>query len=398
MTWRDNLLAGTFRGAGFLLDSAESSTGRRTVVHEFPSRDEPQVEDLGRLREEFGLEMYVIGPDYMVARDALIVALRAPGPAELVHPYLGQLTVRVAGEIRWVESSREGGMARFTARFVAAAPVVYPRRESATPEATESAADAAEAASGVSFTAVFSAAGQPNYVGNAAVDQLRSLARDLRAASGQVTSLSAPYAAYVAALDTFSSSAGELIGSPADLAADILSLVATLNSLVSRPRDALAALRTLFGWQSGAPATDGDTQADVALAANQVALQELVAQTAAAEACRAVSRSDYASYDDAVALRDELVTELDQRVESGVPDSVYLALTALRSAICADIQARGADLARLVTITLPESVPAIVLAWRLYGDSGRDAALIERNALSDPFFTPALVPLEALSE
>src|SRR5262245_27796266 len=100
MTWREDLrriaidgrelVGASFRGAPFLVESSERSGGRRVVVHEFPLRDEPFVEDLGKRGSVFRVDGYVIGDDYLTQRDALLAALEdESGPGELVHPYHG---------------------------------------------------------------------------------------------------------------------------------------------------------------------------------------------------------------------------------------------------------------------------------------------------------------------
>ena len=95
MTWCEKLQPGSYRKAPFSVESSEASGGRRVVVHEFPGGDQPSTEDLGRRRHEYPLDVLVTGPDYMGLRDRLIEALDAPGPGELVHPYLGRKNVVV---------------------------------------------------------------------------------------------------------------------------------------------------------------------------------------------------------------------------------------------------------------------------------------------------------------
>ncbi|MNN99925.1 hypothetical protein D3C81_2196910 [compost metagenome] len=46
--WRDRKQGASFRGVPFLVDTDSVPVGRRTQLHEFPQRDQPFVEDLGR--------------------------------------------------------------------------------------------------------------------------------------------------------------------------------------------------------------------------------------------------------------------------------------------------------------------------------------------------------------
>ena len=82
--WRDRYRKGSFRGAAFVTTRGEFAGGRRTVVHEFPGRDEPVNEDMGRRARRFTIECHCIGADYMTARDALLDALEKGGDGLLV--------------------------------------------------------------------------------------------------------------------------------------------------------------------------------------------------------------------------------------------------------------------------------------------------------------------------
>lgn len=85
------------------------------------------------------MEAFVLGPDYMKDRDALIDALETPGAGQLVHPYYGSLVVTVSSDIDVSETSQQGGMARISATFVEAG-------ELNAPEVTEDTVAAVEEA------------------------------------------------------------------------------------------------------------------------------------------------------------------------------------------------------------------------------------------------------------
>ena len=126
MAWRDNLVDASFRGVGFQVDETEAPiAGRRVAVHEYPGRDEPFVEDLGRRTKRWSIEAFVVGDDYATVRDRLIDACDMPGAGELVHPYLGSLQVACTA-CSLTERTREGRMARFSLSFVEAGANQYP--------------------------------------------------------------------------------------------------------------------------------------------------------------------------------------------------------------------------------------------------------------------------------
>ena len=81
---------GYFRGAPFRLDSYETSGGRRNQVFEYPMRNTPHSQDLGRRARKFNFTGYVLGPLWEIQRDALINACEEDGPGLLVHPFHGE--------------------------------------------------------------------------------------------------------------------------------------------------------------------------------------------------------------------------------------------------------------------------------------------------------------------
>lgn len=91
MAWRDELRPASFRGVSFYVEGGTLTFGRRLAIHEYPQREKPYVEDLGKKARVYRLEAFVLGPDYMKDRDALIDALETPRRAT------GSSVLRVAG-------------------------------------------------------------------------------------------------------------------------------------------------------------------------------------------------------------------------------------------------------------------------------------------------------------
>ena len=126
MAWRDRLLPGSFRGVRFGIRSHSTlAGGRRVKPFQYPGRNEPFTEDLGRVADEPEIDGWIVGDDYAARRDALRRASRIEGPGTLVHPYLGIMQVSCTA-LRLTESSGEGGMVRFSMTFVEAGAPRFP--------------------------------------------------------------------------------------------------------------------------------------------------------------------------------------------------------------------------------------------------------------------------------
>lgn len=119
MSWRDSLRPASFRGAQFRVDLSAKAGGRRGQSYEFPKRDTPQDEDLGRRAKRFSVAGWVVGEDYLEDAARLEAALTAEGPGQLVRPLGGSHRVRCETYTR-TERRTDGGLAFFDMSFVEA--------------------------------------------------------------------------------------------------------------------------------------------------------------------------------------------------------------------------------------------------------------------------------------
>lgn len=422
--WRDNLKPGSFRGVPFLFDDARTSFGRRTAIHEYPLRDKPYPEDLGRKYFQYNLDVYVLGPDnYMPKRDALIAALVKGGRGPLVHPLFGTVQVKVTDAQQVSESTREGGIARFSLSFVEDGPLPVQAAAAASGAATTSAASSAQAASQAGFVAAF--ASGPSFVQLAAV-------ADLNDALGQIQAIGAGLISDATALWSWGQSVASIAGIGLEIFAGVSGYAASIGALVARlsflalpyaagstpgwasqialagqrPAGSLTAsqvdaarlaqlalARIAPSDPSLAPATpDLQIQAD-----NQVALFALIAQAALIEASQAAVAMSFDSQDQAIAVRDALAQALDAAALATEDEATAQALDALRVAMVNDITAEAINLPLLITVTPPQTVPAVALAHRIYDDPSWDADIVSRNGVLHPLFVAGGQPLKVLS-
>ena len=137
--WRAALQPAQFRDAFFHVEADSIESGRRVVVHEFPKKNVPYSEDMGRRAYEFTVRGYCIqfpydNPpdgsrggsqlqrrDYRIARDILVRELTSGEPGILFLPTYGgtQLEITViCPRFRLMEEERVGGYCVFDMTFV----------------------------------------------------------------------------------------------------------------------------------------------------------------------------------------------------------------------------------------------------------------------------------------
>ena len=124
--WRDQLLPATYKGARFHCEVNAIESGRRIVQHEFPKKDLPYAEDMGRAAAMFTIRGYCIAypsddddfyqRDYRQARNKLAQKLNEVGAGLLQLPTYQSLMV-VCTRYRLMEEERFGGYCVFDMTF-----------------------------------------------------------------------------------------------------------------------------------------------------------------------------------------------------------------------------------------------------------------------------------------
>lgn len=396
---------GSFRGVPFRTEAHDMSGGRRGVVHEFPQGEKPVWEDLGRAARRYRIECHIVGADYPAGANALADALDAPGAGTLIHPWLGSMQVAVGdgGWSRQDSAGEDGGIARFSIEFLETGLPAVPQPATDTGSAATAAADDAAAAAPGQFAKGFSIAKATAFVEKAAATVVTGAATLTAIQGGLMGGAGPALRAFQSGLSLLGG-AGTLLRAPIDLGLAIVGLVQTLSVLGGGHGQRVRAFGALMDFGGDLDPVVGDTPARGQERANQAAIVQLVNLAASAELVRVLAGSSFASYEDAVAARDDAadrIARLELRQADAGDDDGAAQYASLRRAMVRDITARGGTLDRLQSHTPPATVPALVLAHRIYGDpagvEARAAELVERNRIAHPGFVPGGQPLQILS-
>lgn len=396
MSWRERLQPGSFRDVPFLLQDNTCSGGRRQVVHEYPGREQGFVEDNGRRDTRHSLQLYLIGADYDQRREQLQQALEsAAGAGTLVHPRKGSLQV-VVDEYSYTESTAEQGMARFDVTFIEAQSQVQPQALVDTQANVANAAQQALQSSQAVFAREFTITGLPEFVNHSSLTRLETMVEQLRGVNGQLRAAQQPVSDFFQSIDNLKAELEHLVRQPAVLAARLVAGMESLAGVIDEGGDTVA----LYVDLSTTPAVATpafNTPSRLQEQANLQAINRLQSQAAVTLAALASSELAYVSYQQAIAVRDQVLQLIDEQLHSA-NDEVYIAMRELRACVVKDIQQRGGSLARIEYFTPVVTAPALVLAYRLYADYRREDELLQRNDLEHPAFVPAGEALEVLIE
>lgn len=395
MAWRDQLRPASFRGVLFFVETEEVSGGRKTVTHEYPLKDEAFVEDMGRKTRGFSLDGFVIGANYMSARDALIAALETEGPGALVLHYGGERKV-ACGAYRYRETADDGGMARFSMEFIETpAQPIQPAAATVSTIAVATKANALSTVLSSTFTDVFSVLRQPQFAIDSVTQLLTDAASELDAAFAPIITAAQDLATFKRSVTNMIEAAEDLVRAPTELAAEVAAILGLAPLSAGVSRETVTALIKAYDFTTTAPVPDEDTPTRTTEAANQAALTAFWRSAIIAQAAIVIVDVGFDSYDDAVEARDQILTRLDAESETA-GDDVFPALQSLRAALVVAVPGPDNDLVRLVPVTPPTTVPSVVLAYSLYGDLDSELDLVARNRIRHAGFIPGGVQLQVL--
>ncbi|QVK31794.1 DNA circularization protein [Pseudomonas syringae] len=463
-TWRDSLLPASFRGVGFFIEKAVVPAGRKGQLHEFPQRDEPYFESLGKQSKVHTLTGFIVGPDCFEQRDRLLQALEQEGAGELVHPWLGRLPVQV-GECGVTHNLSEGGLVRLDLKFYPANPLKFP----------VSTLNTRRQLLGASESLLDSALRRYRSV-MATVDAVRINIQALRSAlSGVFATIQRQFTPFMTIYSDVTALVHSLVNAPLTVSTLFTTFFASFDGDSRRARRANgtssiggASTGTNAGSGSGS-STGGGSGSGSASGSNGTAASSAAARSGSNGGVSFVETVDYRSViseatqqaeavsginlvsqssgldtgvtaqaaanlvQDALLVKvakivasmpvattvtpltvvpslDQQVTQALQRVDVPVADDVielrdtlssaiweaslkadaehYLALNTLRQALIRHLNAVAASGVRLVDMKVSESLPALVLAYRRFGDASRAQEMVQRNRLAHPGFVP----------
>lgn len=433
MSWIDNLQDASLRGVPFKVDEDEATFGRRVQVHEYPNRDKPWAEDMGRATRRFSVQAYLVGDDYFEQRNRLIEAVEKPGSCTLVHPFYGEMTVTVTDEVRVSHTKDEGRMCRVSFSFIESGELSFPKAGIATGTKLTGAAALMDNFLSSAFEA-FGLDGLPDFTQNGLLDDatemfdtvtdaMQYVDSGISAASrlmqGDLSVLLMPPSSgmnFVNQLQTMWRAGTKLTGN----VTDVISMVKGLSGITldtglaprgvwktdsastqarTEQRNYVAqairtsalseAVNTVTNLpKSTASTTVTSEQSSTAVIVSHPAVNDLLEDDTAVGVITSTGTDTVPSWDDLTEVRDTLNTAIDQEMVRVTDDGLFLALRQVRTALNEDITSRLEQTSRTIERVPPEVLPAVVLAADWYDDAGREYDITARNAIRHPGFVP----------
>lgn len=407
-TWRDEMLPASFRGISFLIPQASVPVGQKGQLHEYPQRDEPFFEQLGKQAQVHTMTAWVIGDDCFERRDKLLEALQTPGPGELVHPWLGRMQVKV-GDCNLSHQLTAGGMVSFDLTFYPDKPLTFPtarvNSQQQVVKASDSLLDSALARYKTAMAKVDQARlgfiRLRNSLSNvyAVIQQqfapfvgvftnLSGFVQSLMNAPDSLSSLFSSYFNDFSLQDSAFSDTGSSYRNAVATTAQQTEAVTSINTVSQ-----VGGVDAVAASQATANLVQDALLVQIALIVSEMPIASQPVATGSTpsveqQAVLPLIRPDVPVADDVIELRDGL-NEAIYQASLKADSAHYVVLNTLRQALVKHLTAVAESGVRLVDITLPETTSALVLAYRRFGDATRSSEVVQRNRIRHPGFIPA---------
>ena len=407
------MLQASYAGIGFWMADSRDEAGRRIERFLFPGQDLAQFQDLGQSDGDIAISGLYVGDDYVHVAERLRASFRTPGPATLVHPWLGELrVVQAPGKLPSVSFKQdELRVVRFSATFCRYYPAVLPAPDTLS-DLLDSLEDLRTQATALLATALAPAAITLMAVGY--VERFAGLLATVwlgLVGDARDPQVGAAAAAPIAALNLVNALTADATY-PAAIAGALGAVSAAIGATSTPVRPAAVAPggsvtppaavdgRITAGLMLSAIGTMAAKGSDPAPGPTVAAAAQMLAL---ADAVSAASDIAFSSQQEAAQWQAKLNAALDTAAaqaallaagQATAGGAAWRTLVAAKAALAADMTATIGRLPAVTRFTAPGSVPVWLLAQYLSGDKpGQIVAvyqdLVARNAIRHPAAAPA---------
>lgn len=415
-----------WRGVPFLVRDSGLTVGRRNAVHTYPYKDDPWPEDMGRAPRVMTFSGRLVGDDVYLQRAALAAACELEGPGLLIHPTLGPVQCSLVEPVMFRDRGDAQREVQFELVLMQAGSRLFPNLLLNTQNAILVAAAAAVLAlariltselSGVSSASPVLGVGSHN-VASAWGASAAAVSRDPGAIASEASGLPGQSGRYdrgmlavsAPASATIESQRTAVIASRTALDSAVAALVAASPTVVAQPDTFVSASRSVIEAIASATISPADrirllsglaayqpysAATTAPIGAELATVRSAVGATLRRQALIGLAEAIEAASPDTTQQAQQILTTFVQLIDAEIivaadnaESGAYDMLRTLRMAVVADLSARGAQLANLISYSFAASMPAVALAYRLYQDVSRTRDLVARANTPHPLFMP----------
>lgn len=417
----------SYKGVRFEVTASTITAGRRVVLHEYPFRDTPFAEDLGRRARTVTIDAFIFGDDARAQSERLIAAVESAGAGTLIHPLYGSMQciatdgtsvstelcddyVAVSFSLTEVGSltfPSADGAADYLARLSADAlqsmasetlTTVMAEVESRTDISLGDVYDSAHETFEDCCDTVYDATYTKLWAMQEAVSELKGKATEIVTDAGQAARDVLDTLGIASRSDTVTdwrevtwqscelaqmsgfypdTETGEFVpltvstAGRSRMAMQTTSQVQKIATATTEAQDLVkAAIKNLFRMTMLAQAIGGSTLIGTAVDRRDEDSDILVV----------APRRDVAS------VRTKVLETIDAEAALHDGHEMIVTLYDARVRVWTDLSTRADPVSSIVSKELVTMTPSLVFAYQLYGDASREAEIVDRNGISEPMF------------
>jgi prophage DNA circulation protein len=359
-----NLRRGKFRSARFyILKDGDTTGGRKTVTHEYANSDRRFVEDLGKRKEVYNLEIYVDNTTSFNDRDSLKQALNTKGTGKLVHPFYGQKTVSVKG---WTLFNNYG-WSRFNVIFEESNSSVLPQKEQGNKSLLDRLKDGMKTLQTEKVGTVFNAVGKGYKTFNKGVTKVNEFSEEMLDVANAVINTTSSLGELTNTLNDTLDNVAVLVKAPTTLATRISNLFTQFELIGARTKDQFDATKGLFGFGESDTDTKTDTDTQRTIKTNNNTINIAVRANALALGYQNATDLDYNNNEELEDIQGILEGEYQSLIIIADDDTLE-SLKELRSQAELVFQGLEKTVPKIYTITLNSYTNIHQIVFDYYGN------------------------------
>lgn len=366
--------------------------GRKVVVHDFIYSNDRYVEDMGKSAPIYNLKVEIqetAGFSYKRANKLFTEAIETAGICVLSHPTEGRKNVVIVDANQTQDIITRNGIANWNISFFEASLNKFPQSTSGNRNLLNRISDAVNGFS----EAVLG--GIDSFVENAEVffqakDTLQDITDTINDTIGAINGIADEISSFFAEIQSFQNSITELLLTPRNLGTRFTNLFGAMSQVTDNFSDMGDIALSIFGQGKNRNKFNGNSSVINSLNANNQAIYNVVDAQCLTIACLSYSNIGFDSQERV----QEYINRLDKAFNSinvdKFDEDLYYELQNIIIATKQYLNSLRISLPFNVSITT-NSIPAMVLAYKIYGDGRRADEIVSNNFIEDPAFVSGTI-------
>jgi prophage DNA circulation protein len=366
--------------------------GRKVVVHDFIYSNSRYVEDMGKSAPIYNLKVEIqetSGFSYKRVNKLFTQAIETAGICVLSHPTEGRKNVVIVDANQTQDIIAQNGIANWNISFFEASLNNFPQTTAGNRNLLNRISDNINAFSEAALGAIDS------FVEDAEIffqakDTLEDITGIIGDAVGTINGIADEISSFVAEIQIFENSITQLLLTPTNLGIRFTNLFGAMSQVTDNFSDMSDVSYLIFGQGKNRDKFNGNSSVINSLRTNNQAVYNVVDAQCLTIACLSSANIGFESQEQVQEYINRLNKAFNSIDVDNFDEDLYYELQNMIIATKQYLDTLRISLPFNVSITT-NSVPAMVLAYKLYGDGRRADEIVSNNFIEDPAFVSGTI-------